>query len=118
MGEMALNLDMSKAYDRVKWVCLNRIMEKLSFDEKWRSLIMQCVTTVSYSIRINRLPRGNIFPSREIRQGDPLSSYLFILYAECLSSLIKSLVANGVLEGVAVCRGGPKLSHLFFVDIA
>ena len=77
---------------------------------------MQCVTTVSYSIRTNGVPRGNIFPSRGIRQVDPLSPYLFILCAEGLSSLIKSLVPNGVLEGVAMCRGGPKLSHLFFVD--
>ena len=63
---MALKLDMSKAYDRVKWVCLDKIMEKLGFDEKWRSLIMQCVTTISYSIRINGEPKGNIFPSRGI----------------------------------------------------
>ena len=77
---------------------------------------MQCVTIVSYSIRINGVPRGNIFPSRGIRQGDPLSPYLFILCAEGLSSLIKFSVANGVLEGVTVCRGGPKLSHIFFAN--
>ena len=91
-------------------------MEKLGFDVKWRSLIMKCVTTVSYSIKINGVPRGNFCPSRGIRQGDPLSPYLFILCAEGLSSLIKSPVANGDLKGVAVCRGGPKLSHLFFAD--
>ena len=113
---MALKLDISKAYDRVEWDCLKKIMEKLGFDVKWMSLIMKCVATVSYSIMINGVPRGNIFPSRRIRQGDPLSPYLFILYAEGLSSLIKSPVANGDLKGVTVCRGGPKLSHLFFAD--
>ena len=77
---------------------------------------MQCATIVSYSIRINGVPRGNIFPSRGIRQGDPLSPYIFILCVEGLSSLIKFSVANGVLEGVAVCCGGPKLSHFFFAD--
>ena len=51
---------------------------------------MQCVRIVSYSIRINGVPRGNIFPSRGIRQGDPLSPYLFISCAEGLSSLINS----------------------------
>ena len=63
IGEMALKLDMSKAYDRVEWVCLKKIMKKLGFDVKWRTLIMKCVTTVSYSIKINGVPRGNIFLS-------------------------------------------------------
>ena len=91
-------------------------MEKLGFDVKWRSLIMKCVTIVSYFIKINRVPRGNISPSRGICQGDPLSPYLFILCAKGLLSLIKSSVANGVMKSVAVCRGGPKLSQIFFAD--
>ena len=67
-GEMALKLDMSKAYDRVEWVCLEKIMAKLGFGEKWRSLIMKCVTSVSYSVKINGKPRGKIIPSRGLRQ--------------------------------------------------
>ena len=66
-GEMTLKLDMSKAYDRVERVCLEKIMEKLGFEEKWRNLIMQCVTSVSYSIRINGKARGHIVPTRGIR---------------------------------------------------
>ena len=113
-GEMALKLDMSKAYDRVEWTCLDKIMEKLGFVEHWRRLIMRCVSTVSYAININGRPRGRIIPSRGIRQGDPLSPYLFFLCAEGLLALIKSSVKSGSLEGLAVSRGGPKLSHLFF----
>ena len=64
VGEMALKLDMSKAYDRVEWECLDKIMEKLGFDRKWRRLIMKCVTTVTYAIRINGSPRGHIIPTR------------------------------------------------------
>ncbi|XP_050290016.1 uncharacterized protein LOC126728194 [Quercus robur] len=116
MGEMAIKLDMSKAYDRVEWVFVEKIMEKLGFDIKLRSLIMQCITTVSYAIKINGRPRGRIIPSRGIRQGDPLSPYLFLLCAEGLSALIKASVCNGSMEGIAICRGGPKLSHLFFAD--
>ena len=76
---------------------------------------MRCMSTVSYAININGRPRGRIVPSRGIRQGDPLSPYLFLLCAG-LSALIKSLVESGSLEGLVVSRGGPKLSHLFFAD--
>ena len=116
MGDLALKLDMSKAYDRVKWIWLEKIMQKLGFDNKWCALIMKCVTTVSYSMKINGKPKGHIVPSRGIRQGDPLSPYLFLLCAEGLSALIKKEVENGRLGGVAVYRWGPKISHLFFAD--
>ena len=116
IGEMTFKLEMSKAYDRVEWTCLDKIMEKLGFVEYWRRLIMRCVTTVSYAININRRSKGHIIPTRCIRQGDPLSPYLFLLCVEGLSTLIKSSVDSGFLEGIAVCRGGPKLSHLFFAN--
>ena len=73
MGNMALKLDMSKAYDRVEWILLEKIMNRLGFDEKWRKLVMQCVTTVTYSVRINGKPKGHIILTRGIHQGDPLS---------------------------------------------
>ena len=116
VGEMAIKLDMSKAYDRVEWTCLEKIMEKLGFVDKWRKLIMQCVTTVTYAIKINGSPRVHIIPLRDIHQGDPLLPYLFLLCAEGLSALIKALVYNGSMERLAICHGGPKLSHLCFAD--
>ena len=88
---------------------------KLGFDGKWRDLIMQCVTFVTYAIKINGSPMGHIVPSRWIRQGDPLSPYLFLLCVEGLSDLIK-IQWNMTMEGIAVSRGGPKLSHLFFAN--
>ena len=89
---------------------------KLGFDGKWRDLIMQCVTSVTYAIKINGSPMGNIVPSKGIRQGDHLSPYFFLLCAESLSALIKNSVEHGYMEGIAICYGGPKLSHLFFAN--
>ena len=60
IGEMALKLDMSKAYDRVEWRCLQQIMLKLDFSERWVALIMQCVSSVTYSVYINGIPQGHI----------------------------------------------------------
>ena len=77
---------------------------------------MQCITTITYVVRVNGKPSGHIIPSKRLHQGDPLSPYLFLIYAEGLSALIKKAVANGLLEGISVCRGGPCLSHLFFAD--
>ena len=57
--------------------------------------MMKCVTSVTYSVKINGKPRGHIMPSRGLCQGDPLSPYLFLMCAEGLSALIKSVVANG-----------------------
>ena len=91
-------------------------MQKLGFDNKWCALIMKCVTTVSYSVKINGKPKWHIVPSRGIRQGDPLSPYLFLLYVEGFSALIKKEVENRRLGRVVVCHRGPKISHLFFVD--
>ena len=66
-GEMTLKLDMSKAYDKVKWVCLEKIMTKLGFAEKWKNLKMRCVSSVSYAVKINEKPKGHIIPTRGLR---------------------------------------------------
>ena len=89
-------------------------MEKLGFDSQWRKLLLTCISTVTYFVRINGMPHGHIVPSRGLQQGDPLSPYIFLLCAEGLSALTKKGVGDGQLEGISVCRSRPKLSHLFF----
>ena len=113
---MAVKLDMSKAYDRVEWVYLEAMMRKMGFHERWISLIMMCVTMVSYSVLINGEPKGKITPSRGLRQGDPISPYLFLLCAEGLSAMFKKEEREGNLNGIAVCRSAPRITHMLFAD--
>jgi hypothetical protein len=115
-GFMALKLDMSKAYDKVEWNFLEAIMRKMGFLDQWIQLFMKCVRTVTYSILINGQPHGHIHPSRGIRQGDPLSPYLFLLCAEGLSHLLNKAEHERHITGLAIARGGPKINHLFFAD--
>ena len=85
---MAVKLDISKAYNQVEWLFLWNLMSKLGFDDTWIRLAMETVCTASYSILINGEPRGLVQPSRGIKQGDPLSPYLFLLCAEGLSTML------------------------------
>ena len=107
---------MSKAYDRIEWDFLKVVMLRMGFAEGWVDLIMLCVSTVSYKVLRNRAEVGPIIPSRGLRQGDPLSPYLFIICAEGLSSLIRNREKAGFLHGVKVARSAPSISHIFFAD--
>ena len=78
--------------------------------------MMSCVTTPSFSIRINGKAYGNILPSRGLRQGDPLSPYLFLLCAKSLTSLLDKAEREGQLHGVSICRRAPSISHFLFAD--
>ena len=82
----------------------------------WVDLIMHCLSSVRYSVLINRQPRGYVTLHKGLRQGDPLSPYLFLLCAEGLSALISDAVNNGLWHGLRVSDSAPSFSHLLFVD--
>jgi len=115
-GFMGFKLDLSKAYDRVEWSFLKAAMLRLGFDVKWVQLVMTCVTSVQYAVLINGTPANLFQPSRGIRQGDPISPYLFLICAEVFSSLLSQAEKNGIISGVPTSPRGPKISHLFFAD--
>jgi hypothetical protein len=115
-GTRVVKLDMHKAYDRVEWVSLKKNLIRLGFDTGWVDLIMACVSSVRYQLRLNNYLSEVIYPSRGLCQGGPLSPYLFLLCAEGLSSLIKFEENACNILGVKVCREAPSVSHLFFAD--
>ncbi|KAL0014227.1 hypothetical protein SO802_001296 [Lithocarpus litseifolius] len=97
-GFMTMKLDMSKAYDRVEWDYLLQLVRKMGFCQKWIHLISQCISTVSYSVLVNGEPTKSFKPTRGIRQGDPLSPYLFLLCSEGLTQLINKAVHAGKIR--------------------
>jgi hypothetical protein len=112
----AYKLDLSKAYDRVDWSFLKSVMEKLSFHRKFIQWIMTRVSTVWYSVRFNGTALRPFRPSRGLRQGDPLSLYLFLLVADCLSVLMNNYERQGLISGIRVSRRAPSIFHLLFAD--
>jgi hypothetical protein len=115
-GTCAVKLDMHKAYDIVEWVFLENIMRKLGFHDRWISIMMACVRSVRYQVRFNSEDTYMFVPTRGLRQGDPLSPYLFLLCAEGLSSLLLYEEEVGGIDGLRVCRNAPSVSHLLFAD--
>ena len=113
---MAAKLNMSKAFNRVEWCFIQGVMEKLGFNSKWVNLVMRCITSVSYIVITNRAAYGNITPTRGLRQRDPLSPTLFLICIEGLSALIHEAAWNQLLTDISICRGCPRVTHLFFVD--
>ena len=91
-------------------------MLKMGFSVSWVHLIMKCVRTVSYKVKVNHDLTVVILPSRGLRQGCPLSPYLFIICAEGLSVLFQKAAEEGTLEGIQICPNAPRINHMFFAD--
>ncbi|CAM8924063.1 unnamed protein product [Rhodiola kirilowii] len=115
-GYLSLKLDMSKAFDRMEWPFLERMLLKLGFNQFWVSRVMSCVKTVSYRVKANGSISGCIIPGRGLRQGDPISPYLFIICQEWLSLRLIKEQERSSLVGVSFGRDIPPINHLFFAD--
>jgi hypothetical protein len=112
----AYKLDFSKAYDRVDWEFLQEVMQKMGFAHRWVDWIMACVTSVRYQVKFNGTLLDSFWPYRGLRQGDPLSPFLFLLVADGLSTLLQSEVEAKTIDPIRICRRAPSISHLLFAD--
>eukprot|EP00253_Pinus_taeda_P036193 PITA_36193 len=113
---MLMQLDLSKAYDKVSWSYLEAVLEAFGFSKQWIKWILALIKSLRYSILVNGAPSVPFSPSRGIRQGDPLSPFLFVILMEGLSRLIAKKKAEGQIKGLQPIRTCPATMHQQFVD--
>ncbi|XP_060170867.1 uncharacterized protein LOC132601823 [Lycium barbarum] len=99
-----IKIDMQKAYDSIEWVFLEQVLQGLNFPAKFVTWIMTCARTVSYSILVNGSPTIPFTEKRGVRQGDPLSPYVFVLVMEFLTRILKQLKSNPKFQYHPRCK--------------
>nr|CAD1817805.1 unnamed protein product [Ananas comosus var. bracteatus] len=115
-GAFAAKIDLAKAYDRLNWDFIDTMLQNYGFPDKLRKMINWCIRTVRFSVLTDN-ENGKWFqPSRGIRQGCPLSPYIFILASNALSLFLKEAALCGSLNGFRFLRTGPAITHVMYAD--
>ncbi|XP_027174413.1 uncharacterized protein LOC113774033 [Coffea eugenioides] len=115
-ADVALKLDMLKAYDRVSWIFLTSVLRRFGFGEQWIDRIWRLLSNVWFSVLVNGSSVGFFKSTRELRQGDPLSPWLFIVGAEVLSRSLNKLIEYQEFKCFSVPRGCSRITHLSYAD--
>lgn len=115
-GYTAIKVELEKAYDRLEWSFIHKVLQAFHFPHHFTKLIVSCVSTTSISILVNGSKMDSFLPFHGIRQGNPLSPYLFILCMEFLTPLIEGKCVQGSWIPLKASRGNIGISHLIFAD--
>ena len=107
---------MAKAYDRVSWSFLSQVLRGFGLTGLTHDLIMACVCNSTFSVLVNGSPQGHFAAGRGLRQGCPLSPYLFILCSEVLTQLTLDAERRQQIKGFQINAQAPSISHLMFAD--
>lgn len=113
---MAVKIDMEKEYDRLRWDFIENTLLDVNLPSSTVRLIMRCVSTSVMQVLWNGGFIEEFKPFRGIRQGDPMSPYLFVLTTEILGHAIERAISNGSWTPIMLGQNGPPLSHIFFAD--
>eukprot|EP00253_Pinus_taeda_P010445 PITA_10445 len=111
-----LKLDLANAFDRVRHTFLFAVLHKMGFDPSFTNMIKACISNPCISPLINDRPCAAFQSSRGLRQGCPLSPYLFILMAESLSKALDFNRRTGLITGIKIEQGTKNINHSQFAD--
>jgi hypothetical protein len=115
-GYFAIKVDLAKAYDMLRWDFIHKTLMEVGFPESLINVIMYGVTSVKTNVNWHGTRNSYFNPCRGIRQGDPMSPYIFVICMDKLSHLISHAVTQGSWKGIKTGRTGPTISHLMFAD--
>uniref|UniRef100_J3L5V2 Reverse transcriptase domain-containing protein n=1 Tax=Oryza brachyantha TaxID=4533 RepID=J3L5V2_ORYBR len=111
-----LKLDLSKAFDRLEWSFIANSLKKKGFDDHFIKLVLACISTPCFSVTINGETFGNFRSQRGIRQGCPLSPYLFVLALNSLAETLVNQANLGNIKGSKLSVNGPSIYSIFYAD--
>lgn len=98
------------------WKFLKAILLAMNFSVRWVNWIMECVSTIQYTLLINGNITQSFSPSKGLRQGNPLSLYLFLMCASILSLSLMKSESEKKIKGIKLGQNGCSFTHLFFAD--
>eukprot|EP00253_Pinus_taeda_P006842 PITA_06842 len=113
---MMIKIDLSKAYDLLSWRYLRMVLEAYGFEKRWIEWIFSMISTRIFSILVNGIPTRTFNASRGIREGDPISPFLFILAVEGLGRIIKREIRKNKIRGLKPWGNNLAITHQQFVD--
>ncbi|GJT58815.1 RNA-directed DNA polymerase, eukaryota, reverse transcriptase zinc-binding domain protein [Tanacetum coccineum] len=114
---LIFKVNFEKAFDTVRWDFLDDVLKKFGFGNKWCEWIQKCLKSSRGSILVNGSPTEEFQFFKGLKQGDPLSPFLFILVMECLHLSFQNVVDAGMFTGISL-NHSVKLSHMFYADDA
>lgn len=115
-ANIAIKLDLSKAFDRVEWNFLITIMQKLKFPNHLISLIHHCLISTQIAVRFNQQKTSYFSPPCGLRQGDPLSPLLFILCIQGLSMLLNESLFSERWQPIFIKKNPLSITYRTFAD--
>ena len=114
--EVVFKINFEKAYDHVDYDFLDHVLERKRFSSRWRFWMRECLSLMMFAILVNGNAKRWVKACKSLRQGDPLSFFLFTLVADVLSKSIVRTEKRGLFERFVVGRNKTRVSHLQFVD--